>query len=32
MENMIYGDYPDFNELISGITLLEQEINNLSAS
>ena len=32
MENMIYGDYPDFNELISGITLLEQEINNLSAT
>ncbi len=32
MENMIYGDYPDFNKLISGIRLLEQEINNLSAS
>jgi len=32
MENMIYGDYPDFNELISGIRLLEQEINNLSAT
>jgi hypothetical protein len=32
MENMIYGDYPDFNELISGIASLEQEINALSAS
>ncbi len=32
MENMIYGGYPDFNELISGISLLEQEINNLSAT
>ena len=32
MKNMIYGGYPDFNELISGIRLLEQEINNLSAT
>jgi len=27
MKNMIYGHYPDFNILISGITSLEQEIN-----